>query len=91
MPALQRAARLQQKANVPASSWEEIDAAYHRFKALAMPVERENTAERDQFHEAIGKLLFLLVGISRTKAVNPEDALREACERFQLKFYSAAS
>lgn len=88
LPALQRAARLLQKANVPASSGEEMDAAYHRFKALLKPAKRENAAAREQLHQAAGELFFLLVGASTAMAVNAEDALREACQRFQIEFSS---
>src|SRR5262245_25265880 len=40
LPALQRAARLRQKANQPAPAWQEIDAVYHRFKTLAKAAEK---------------------------------------------------
>lgn len=89
LPALQRAARLQQKANAPTPSWDRIDAAYERLKALLrQPAEHKNEAGLEQLPEAVGELLFALVGVSRTMAVNPEDALREACERFRTAFSS---
>jgi tetrapyrrole methylase family protein/MazG family protein len=88
LPALQRAARLRQKANKPAPDWQDIDAVYHRFKSLVKANERESAAGGDQLYEVAGELLFMLVGISTASAVNPEDALREACERFLREFSS---
>ena len=51
-----------------------------------MPMKRENAVGPHLLHEAVGKLLFLLVGVSRTIGGNPEDALREVCEQFQMSF-----
>jgi tetrapyrrole methylase family protein/MazG family protein len=88
LPALQRAARLQQKAHAPTPSWDGIDAAYQRFKASLQSAERKNEKGLDQMSEAVGELLFAVVGVSRTMSVYPEDALREACERFRTAFSS---
>ncbi len=85
LPALQRAARLQQKANAPAPAWEKLEALYQRFKTSAQCA-HENATPNNDLNKILGELLFSFVGISRTVSANPEDALREACERFQKEF-----
>lgn len=77
LPALQRAARLQQKANTPAMNFEQVSAQWQAFMQL-----RERNSNQHQMQDAFGELLFALVSYGRTLELNAEDALRESCERF---------
>jgi MazG family protein len=74
LPALQRAARLQQKANLPAMTRAALQEDWERFLAATEP--------RESLQRAYGDLLFALVAFGRGAELNAEDALREACERF---------
>ena len=77
LPALQRAARLQQKANATTNSREQLQHQWERFLAATEPHERSL--------RAYGDLLFALVAFGRSVELNAEDALRETCERFVEK------
>jgi tetrapyrrole methylase family protein/MazG family protein len=85
LPALQHAARLQQKANVPAQSWNELLPAMQAFTTkVEMPQDKISTHEH-HLQEAYGDLLFTIVSAGRGLGLNAEDALREACQRFSRK------
>jgi tetrapyrrole methylase family protein/MazG family protein len=83
LPALQRAARLQQKAGAPALRWEQCRNVMQDFEAA---LEKNDRASGAHMHKnlfnAFGDLLFALVAAGRSFELNAEDALREACERF---------
>jgi len=84
LPALQRAVRLQQKAHAPLPSWEELEVLCRTLKTIGTSEEREGRAGREErLQHAVGDLLFALAAASQAAGVNPEDALRETCLRFQ--------
>ncbi len=80
LPALQRAARLQQKANAITMNYEQVQAhwqALHRLHEQITPM-----SNHDQLQSVYGDMLFALVSFGRSLELNAEDALREACKRF---------
>lgn len=77
LPALQRAARLQQKANAPTMNFEQVQAQWQ-----TLPQQHESASTQNHLQNAFGELLFALVSFGRSLELNAEDALREACERF---------
>ncbi len=83
LPALQRAARLQQKANTPAMSWQQFQTTMAEFESAIVSSDgHASMAHQKKLHEAYGDLLFALVAAGRGLELNAEDALREACEKF---------
>lgn len=74
MPALQRAARLQQKAKAAAINREQLQQQWERLLTATEP--------RESLQRTYGDLLFALVAYGRGLELNAEDALREACARF---------
>lgn len=83
LPALQRAARLQQKANAPAPSWEQFRNTMEEFeRALQQSDLHAGVVPRKNLLTAYGDVLFALVAAGRGLELNAEDALREACDRF---------
>ncbi len=87
LPALQKAARLQQKANAAV-----VDRPIVQQQLLdfSNKVSNHQNGERVLHHEFLqtifGDLLFNLVSLGRGLGLNAEDALREACERFAHDF-----
>jgi len=85
LPALQRAARLQQKAGTPAASLAEVETQWRSFLAAAAADEKVGPA-RERLQKLYGELLFGLVALGRGLGLNAEDSLREACHRFEKEF-----
>ncbi|NUO80672.1 hypothetical protein HUU05_11380, partial [candidate division KSB1 bacterium] len=83
LPALQRAARLQQKAGAPAMSWEQLQATLYEMEGKMESNHRHDQISSDEtLHQLYGDALFALVAFGRGLELNAEDALREACDRF---------
>lgn len=92
LPALQRAARLQHKADAPAPAWEAVDALYREVRALAVEAGADGSGiSMEQLQKRLGELLFAITGACHKLAINAEDALRETCEHFQRQFRMAAA
>ncbi len=87
MPALLRAYIITKRAAKIGFDWENIDDVY---KKLSEEIEELRTAEQsadiELIKEEIGDLIFTMVNISRFHGVDPEDALRSACEKFIRRF-----
>lgn len=83
LPALQKAARLQQKTNAAAAEHQNVHQQLIDFSNITL---NHQNGDRMHHHEslqtAFGDLLFNLVSLGRGLGLNAEDALREACERF---------
>lgn len=77
LPALQRAARLQQKANAPLANFEQAQTHWQALQQL-----HEQAAPHEHLQHTFGEMLFALVSFGRSLELNAEDALREACARF---------
>ncbi len=77
LPALQRAARLQQKANAPTATFAQAESHWQAVQQL-----QEQAAPHEHLQRAFGAMLFALVAWGRGFELNAEDALREACARF---------
>ncbi len=83
LPALQRAARLQQKANTPAMSWQHLQSGLSAFRAALDDNHHDGKENKHVVLQRVyGDVLFTLVALGRGLELNAEDALREACDRF---------
>jgi tetrapyrrole methylase family protein/MazG family protein len=86
-PALLKAYRIQQKASTVGFDWGEIEPVWEKVnEEIEELKEVIGTKEKEKITEEFGDLLFALVNLSRFIKVNPEDALRQAVEKFMNRF-----
>jgi tetrapyrrole methylase family protein/MazG family protein len=84
---LLRAYRVQQKAAAVGFDWPESEPVWEKIREEILELrEAAANGKPDQIEEEFGDLLFSLVNMSRFLAVNPEDALRQAIEKFSARF-----
>jgi tetrapyrrole methylase family protein / MazG family protein len=86
-PALNRAFRVQEKAAGVGFDWPDVAPVWQKVHEEIGELEAEvakNDAERIE-HE-FGDLMFSMVNLGRKLGVNPEDALRQAIEKFTRRF-----
>lgn len=87
MPSLLRAQRIQTKAARVRFDWPDARAAWAKVEE-----EMRETAEalvggpRERFSEELGDVLFSLVNVARLSAIESEEALHRAIERFRHRF-----
>lgn len=92
MPALLRAARIQEKAGragIP--PWPGADGPVRPAEeawASLRDAARGGAPDRARAEADLGDLLFALVGLAQGLALNPEEALRKAVARFAARFRS---
>ncbi|MDZ7725051.1 MAG: nucleoside triphosphate pyrophosphohydrolase [candidate division KSB1 bacterium] len=87
LPALLRAHRMQGKAQAVGFDWPTIhpvwDKAHEELDELKQVCE-ENDA--DKMQDELGDVLFSIVNLSRFIRIEPEEALRRACDKFERRF-----
>ena len=87
MPALLRAYIITRRAARIGFDWEHVDDVYVK---MSEEIEELKNAERladiESITEEVGDLLFTMVNISRFYSVDPEDALRQTCDKFIRRF-----
>lgn len=87
LPALQRAFRLGEKASRVGFDWRKpedvLDKILEEIREIRETLEAGNKKE---LREEIGDLLFSIANFSRKLNINPEEALKEALEKFELRF-----
>lgn len=85
LPALTRAAKLQNKAAKAGFDWEEVSPALDK---LSEELEELRTAveEDSNVEEELGDLLFAAVKVGRFAGADGEQALQRACEKFIRRF-----
>ncbi len=97
LPALQQAARLQEKASRVGFDWnrvedvcakvcEEVGEFLEAVSSDEMVSENDLSSARDRMNEEFGDLLFSLVNLSRFLDIPAEDSLRQACRKFKRRF-----
>ena len=87
LPALQRAARLQQKAGTPPCDWQSLEQRIDEFRAQTAASDNDrHSHHKRSLQKSFGDLLFSLVSLGRGLGLNAEDELRQACERFSRAF-----
>jgi len=87
MPALIRAHRFQQKAATVGFDWNTHKQVWEKIQEeldeLKIAIDSDN---KNNIFEEYGDLLFALVNLSRFLKVEPEDALRQATNKFSQRF-----
>lgn len=87
MPALVRAHRFQQKAATVGFDWDKSTQVWEKIQEELKELKAEiDTNNKKNIFEEYGDLLFALVNLSRFLKVDPEDALRQATNKFSRRF-----
>ena len=102
LPALLRAYQLQKRASRVGFDWDkpehvldkldeelqELCEATHQHQAVkaAEPSERETSMALEAIEQEFGDVLFTIANLSRYLHINPEEALRKTCHRFEGRF-----
>ena len=86
-PALLRAHRLTEKASQVGFDWKKKDDAWNKVEEEIKEVHHAiESGTQENIDAEFGDLLFALVNYSRFIQVNPENALRQAIEKFTGRF-----
>jgi len=87
LPALLRAHRMQGKAAAVGFDWQHIEPVWEKiYEELNELQNAREQGEQRAIEEEMGDVLFSLVNVSRFLNVEPEQALRNACEKFERRF-----
>jgi tetrapyrrole methylase family protein/MazG family protein len=87
LPSLLRAQRLQAKAARVHFDWPDAQAAWSKVEEETREVAGAVAAgDRGRMQEELGDLLFSLVNVARLAAIDADEALREAIEKFRRRF-----
>ena len=84
MPALSRAYLISKRASKTGFDWTRIEDVYEKMYEEIEEMERAGDIEAQR--EEIGDMLFTMANIARFKGIDPEDALRHACDKFIRRF-----
>lgn len=90
LPALQRANKLQQRAATVGFDWTELEPVFDKVKEELLELQEEiEASHRDQarIQDELGDLLFSCVNLSRHLKIDPEQALRQASDKFTQRFH----
>jgi MazG family protein len=92
LPALLRAQRMQGKAARVNFDWPDARAAWTKVEEEVQEAAVALTeGDREQFQEELGDVLFSLVNVARLSAIDAEDALQRAIEKFRHRFMTMES
>ncbi|WP_456342647.1 nucleoside triphosphate pyrophosphohydrolase [Thermovibrio sp.] len=87
MPALERAYKLQKRAEKVGFDWKDFKGIKEKIVEELQEIEEElKRGDREKLEEELGDLLFMAVNLSRFLGVHPEIALRKANEKFEKRF-----
>ncbi len=87
MPALERAYKLQKRAEKVGFDWKDFKGIKEKMVEELQEIEDElKRGNREKLEEEVGDLLFMAVNLSRFLGIHPEVALRRANEKFEERF-----
>lgn len=88
LPALTRAVKLQKRAARVGFDWDDSSGALDKVDEEAGEIRAEiaQGASPDRLEDEIGDLLFSCVNVSRKLGIDPEQALRRGCKKFETRF-----
>lgn len=87
LPALQRAFRVGERASRVGFDWGSAEEIFPKLEEEIRELrEALNTRDKERVTEEIGDLLFTVANLSRKLEINPEEALRQAVEKFTQRF-----
>ena len=86
-PALERAYKLQKRAEKVGFDWRGFDGIKEKLLEELQEIEAElRKGDRKKLEEEVGDLLFMAVNLARFLGVHPEVALRQANAKFERRF-----
>lgn len=85
LPALWRAEKVQKKAKKAGFDWSDISGALAKLQEELQELQQA-VQEHSNVEEELGDLLFAAVNVSRFAAVDPEQALTRATDKFVTRF-----
>ena len=89
LPALTRAAKLQNRAASGGFDWQELPPVFDKLQEEIAEVEQAVQAQdQDAIADELGDVLFSVVNLARHLNVDPEQALRQASAKFERRFRS---
>lgn len=89
LPALIRAAKVQQKASKAGFDWDDVDGVFNKIdEELNELKSAVNSASKPEISDEFGDLLFSVVNLSRFIKEQPELALTASTEKFIRRFNS---
>jgi len=87
MPSLDRAYKLQKRAEKVGFDWKDFKGIKEKITEELKEIESEvEKGNREKLEEEVGDLLFMAVNLARFLKVHPEVALRKANEKFERRF-----
>jgi nucleoside triphosphate diphosphatase len=87
-PALTRAMELQRKASTVGFDWNDPRAVLNKIREEADEIEAAlDHSNPEKLSDETGDLLFAVVNLARRLAVDPEQALRGTCRKFERRFH----
>jgi len=87
MPALDRAYKLQKKAESVGFDWNSFEEIIQKVKEELSEIEEAlKSGKREKVEEEVGDFLFMAVNLARFLGVHPEVALRRANKKFEERF-----
>ena len=88
LPALQRAARIQEKASKVGFDWQNPESVWKKVREEIEEFEQERITHEnlDRRTDEFGDILFSLVNLSRHEKIDAEAACREATQKFERRF-----
>ncbi len=84
--ALRRATKLVSKAASVGFDWPDVTGALDKVAEELEEARRSLLQGEERFEQELGDLLFAVVCAARLRKVDPEIALRRACDRFERRF-----
>jgi len=87
MPSLDRAYKLQKRAEKVGFDWKDFKGIKEKITEELEEIEKElKEGNREKLEGEVGDLLFMAVNLARFLKVHPEVALRKANEKFERRF-----
>lgn len=87
IPALLKAAKLQNKAAQVGFDWPEVEPIYNKISEELQEFKHAVSSKNfEHMQEELGDVLFSLVNLARHYKINPEAALRSANQKFEGRF-----
>jgi len=87
LPALERAYKLQKRAEKVGFDWKDFKGIKEKIVEELSEIEEElQRGNREKIEEEVGDLLFMAVNLARFLGVHPELALQKANKKFEKRF-----
>jgi len=85
LPALARAAKLQRRAARIGFDWPAVAPVYDKIAEEIAELKAES-GDHGRSEDELGDLLFAVVNLARRLEIDPDQALRRACRKFEQRF-----